>query len=202
MKLAVFSRSFYPPTRAHAWVVRKLADLYQNVRIRPRGSYFAGEFSETTPAQRKEMIRAAFGDIDPRRVSFDFADLDRPFTHPCALYDQLAASGIDPVIVVGSGYVLNGEIGSSDIQNKWKDGRRLWNEAAFRVVSREDECRLEDLPPNVDGFVLECPIAASATAVRENLFDGKFAAAEHQLQPQVAAYIRAHGLFRQIEASI
>lgn len=202
MKLAVFSRSFYPPTRAHAWVVRRLAELYPSVQIRPRGTYVSGEFSETTPAQREEMIRAAFCDVDPRRVSFDFTDLDRPFTHPCVLYDQLLASGIEPVIVVGSGYVLNGEIGGSDIQGKWKDGKRLWNEAAFRVVSREDECRLEDLPPNTDGFVLECPIAASATIVRENYLDGNVAAAERQLQPRVAAYVRRHGLFRQIEQSI
>lgn len=202
MKLAVFSRSFYPPTRAHAWVVRKLTELYPNVLIRPRGRYVDREFSGATPFQREEMIRVAFDDIDPRRTSFDLTDLDRPFMHPCHLHAQLVASGIDPVIVVGSGYVLNGEIGSSDIQNKWKDGRRLWDDARFRVVSREDECRTDDLPPNVDGFVLECPIAASATTVRENFLDGNVAAAERQLQPRVSAYIRQHGLFRQIEPSV
>ena len=202
MKLAVFSRSFFPPTRAHAWVVRKLAELYPHVLIRPRGKYLAGEFSELSCAHREELVRLAFDDVDPRRVSFDFADLDRAFLHPCIFHEELARTGFDPVIVVGSGYVLNGEIGGSDIQGKWKDGVRLWNEAAFRVVSREDECRLEDLPPNTDGFVLECPIAASATIVRENYLDGNVAAAERQLQPKVAAYIRQHGLFRQIEPSI
>ncbi len=202
MKTAVFSRSFYPPTRAHAWVVRKLAELYPSVLVRPRGRYVADEFSAIRADQREALIRLAFGDINPKRVSYDFTDLDQPFTHPCDLYDRLIRSGLDPVIVIGSGYVLNGEIGSSDILGKWKDGKRLWNEAPFRVVSREDECRLEDLPPNTDGFVLECPIIASATTVRENYADGNVEAAEHQLPSQVAAYIREQSLFRQIDLSI
>ena len=201
MKIAVFSRSFLPPTRAHAWVVRKLAELYPKVLVRPRGRYRDDELTCVTPAQREEMIRLALGSIDPRRVTIDLSDIDRPFMPMSDLYASLVGSGFDPVIIVGSGYVLNGDVGSSDIQNKWKDGRRLWEEACFRVVSRMDGCAVENYPPNTDGFVLECPIDASATRVREKYADGETAEAEHLLSPNIAAYVRRHNLFRQADLS-
>jgi len=202
MELAVFSRSFFPPTLAHAWVAGELARLYANVLIRPRGSYCAGEFASMRPNQREEMVRIAFEGIDDARIAFDFSDLGRPFMPPAELHAQLVASGISPIIVVGSGYVLNGECGSSDIQGKWKDGRRLWETARFRIVCRGDECRPEDLPPHNDGPVLVCPVDASSSLVREAYADGNVEEAERQLDDRVAAYVATHGPFRQIKPSI
>ncbi|MEI6510471.1 MAG: hypothetical protein WCO25_00325 [Candidatus Uhrbacteria bacterium] len=170
--------------------------------IRPRGWYAPDEFGSMHAWQREEIVRLAFEGIDDARIAFDFSDLNRSFTPPAELHEQLLASGISPIIVVGSGYVLNGDCGSSDIQGKWKDGKRLWNVARFRVVTRQDECRPEDLPPRHDGPVLVCPLDASSTSVREAYADGNVEEAERQLQPQVAAYIARHGPFRQIEPSI
>ncbi len=202
MKVAIFSRGFRPPTRAHVWVVRRLATLYPRVIVRPRGMRKDGEFDPLTAAHRAELVRIAFEGIDDSRVMLDFSDIGRPLTPAIDLFDEFGAGGLSPVFVVGSGLILNGEVGSSDIQDKWKQGRRLWNEAPFRVVARDDECSVGDLPPHNDGPVIACRISASATLVREAYADGNVAAAERQLPPRVAAYIRTQRLFRQIDSSI
>jgi len=199
MKVAIFTRGFRPPTRAHVWVVRRLATLYPRVIVRPRGTRKDGEFDPLSDEHRAEMVRIAFARIADGRVMLDFSDIGRPLTPAIDLFEELGSKGIQSVFVVGTGLILNGEIGSSDIQDKWKQGRRLWDTAPFRVVARDDECSVGDLPPLNDGPVITCKISASATLVREAYADGNVEAAERQLTPQVAAYIRQHGLFRQIE---
>ena len=224
MRIAFFGGSFDPPHCGHIAIAVAAADrlLLDRVLVAPVGSQpLKGGQSTASYADRLAMVRLAC-DADPR---LEASDLDAPkpdgqhnYTYETlvGLKQQLAQSQPDAKL-----FCLLGA-DSFHTLGKWHRSKELMLLCDFIVAARpgHDLQELADrLPVGVEvvsqvehaGMVevhlrgdagtstlylmLDLQEDVSATALREALADGDARSSGAMLPPDVAAYIRAHGLY-------
>lgn len=191
-QIALFPGSFNPPGAHHRRIAVRLSETFDEVVVIPTGP----KPGEPVANDVESIYRAAMADVNFRqlhRVRVELTDLESgQFTPMYRLYEQFSRSA-DPWIVVGADLVAHGGAGQSAIQTSWEDGRRLWNEGRFAVVTGPDQAiDSADLPST--HRLVSAEDIRSSTAVRRQLFNSR--SVGDSLLPEVADYIARHGLYR------
>lgn len=190
--IAIFGGSFNPPGNHHAAIARRLAEMFDEVRVIPCGPRPDKPVTGSVPS----VYRAALADIvfgGLPKVVVDLSDFEQEtFTRNHELQTRFEAQG-EVWHVVGADLVTGGARGESLIQRTWARGGELWQKANFAVLKRQGYALdALDLPPHAREVDL---IAEGAsTVIREHLSQGK--TVSHLVPQRARAYIERYGLYR------
>lgn len=196
-RVAVYAGSFDPPGRHHRRIAELLAAKFDEVVVFPSGPRPDRPQSDSLPVHR-----AVMADLNFRRlpaVHVELADLEGNRFTPNHEFDALfGGPGIVVSHVIPASAARDGRAGRAKVQTDWVRGPELWRSAHFTVL-REPGEPLDpgDLPPQC--LTVEVPPHVNSEAIRGVLFDGL--SADPFLEPDVAAYLARHGLFRQTPPS-
>lgn len=196
--VALYMNPFDPPTVHHRGVAEQLSQHFDRVVAIPSGPRNVELLiPESRPIHRATMADLTFRDLP--KVSVDLSDLeDACFTPPADLPIRCAMPGEEVWHVVASDWVRGGAKGASIIQRDWQRGQEQWATAGFAVLRENGEPLDEaDLPPK-HKVITHPPYIPSGT-VRMMLTQGD--PVRGQLVESVEAYIRRHGLFRDVARS-
>ncbi|MEZ5990007.1 MAG: NAD(+)/NADH kinase [Planctomycetota bacterium] len=190
--IAIFGGSFNPPGVHHAAIARRLADVFDEVRVIPCGPRPDKPLTGNVPS----VYRAALADIvfgGMPKVTVDLSDFEQEtFTRNHELQSRFEAEG-EIWHVVGTDLIEGGGRGESLIQKTWQRGAELWAQANFAVLRRPGyTIDTRDLPPH--SREIDLVIDGSSTLIRERLSSGK--SVEELLHPRAQAYIERYGLYR------
>ncbi len=191
-RVAIYAGTFDPPGLHHRQIAELLARTFDEVIVFPSGPRPDRPAADSLPIHRAVMADLNFRSLPQVRV--ELADLERNRFTPNHEFNRLFdGPGVELSHVVPLSAVVGGHAGRSRLQEEWTDGRELWQSAHFTVLCGPSErADPADLPPRAS--VLEVPSHATSGEIRSLLFnDGS---AHHLLTPDVAAYVRRHGLFR------
>lgn len=191
-RVAVYAGGFDPPGLHHRRIAELLAREFDEVVVFPSGARPDRPAADSLPIHRAVMADLNFRDLP--RVRVELSDLERDRFTPNHEFAKLFdGPGVELSHVVPLSAVIGGHAGRSKLQEEWADGRELWRTAHFTVLHEPaEQVDPADLPPRSQ--VLAVPPHATSGLIRSLLFnDGS---ADHLLTPDVAAYVRRHGLFR------
>ncbi|MFN8388694.1 MAG: NAD(+)/NADH kinase [Bdellovibrionota bacterium] len=192
---AIFGGSFNPPANHHLEIARELAKHFDELIVVPCGPRPDKPGTDDIPSvYRAAMVDMAFRDVP--KVIVDLFDLEsEEFTRTEDLDRRYSKDGV-PWHVVGADLVAGGANGTSQIQQSWRNGRNLWNQAHFAVFTRPSyHLDPSDLPPNHRLFELQ--EVGSSAEIRDKLF--RMQPVKDLLPEQVAQYIQRHNLYRGIK---
>lgn len=193
--VAIYLNAFDPPTVHHRWVAEQLAATFDRVVAVP-----SGPRNIHLPIPESRAIhRATMADLNFRgvtNVSVDLHDLEEArFTPLADLAARCAKPGEEAWHVVNCDWIRGGAGGQSVIQREWIRGAELWKTACFAVLCEKGEpLDAADLPPKCK--VLTHPPYLPSGTIRMMLTQGE--PVRGQLVDTVEAYIRRHGLFRDV----
>jgi nicotinate (nicotinamide) nucleotide adenylyltransferase len=190
--IALFGGSFNPPGRHHRAIAARLAEEFDEVVVVPCGP----RPDKLTTTDVPPIHRAVMADLNFRRLSkvrVDLFDLEQStFTRTVEL-DELYRDSGEVWHVVGADLVQGGGQGHAPIQREWARGAEIWTTLKFVVVRRPGlPLAPADLPPHSQ--VLEIEQLGAASEIRAQVFHRQDV--ETLLEPDVAAYIERHGLYR------
>ena len=191
-RIAVYAGSFDPPGRHHREIAERLATEFDQVIIFPSGSRPDRPTADSLPIHRAILADLNFRGLPSVRVVL--SDLEQDCFTPNHVFDGLfGGRGITVSHVVPAQAIRGGHAGKSRIHTEWINGPDLWHKAHFTILTDpEDQVDPADLP--LQSKLLAIPAHETSEAIRARLFqDGQ---ADPLLVPEVAAYIRRHGLFR------
>ena len=190
--IAVFGGSFNPPGVHHRRIAEELSRHFDEVYVVPHG-----------PRPDKIMVndvdsiyRATMTDLTFRGlkgVQVDLFDLEQAtFTRTHLLQERFAERG-DVWHVVGTDLIESGKNQQSFVHQAWEDGRRLWEEYRFAVVTRGGSgLDPADLPPLHK--LIRLNSEGSSAIIREKLFHRE--PISGLVTAEVAKYIERYGLYR------
>ena len=192
-KLAVYSGSFDPPGVHHRQIAAQLAEQFDEVVVFPHGPRADQPADDSLSVHRAVMADLNFRGLD--RVRVDLSDLERGEFTPYSEYREIFGSSNRTVHhTVTATVCRGGGDGQSMIHQDWSDGERIWADEPFVVLLEPREPFNEvDLPPRGTRTVV--PMTTSSFVLRAALFDSA-PNVDDLLVPDVAAYVRRHGLFR------
>ncbi len=191
-RVAVYAGGFDPPGLHHRKIAELLAGKFDEVVVFPSGARPDRPAADSLPIHRAVMADLNFRHLP--RVRVELSDLERDRFTPNHEFARLfGGPEVELSHVVPASVIAGGRAGRSKVQEEWANGRDLWRSAHFTVLHEPGEpVDPADLPPR--SLALEVPPHASSGEIRSLIFnDGS---ADHLLTPDVAAYIRRHGLFR------
>lgn len=191
-RVAVYAGAFDPPAEHHRQIARRLAEQFDRVVVFPSGPRDDRPSADSLPVHRAVMADLNFAHLD--KVTVELDDLERGRFTPNHEFPRLfGAAGEEIWHVVPYSAVDGGAEGQSRIQTEWAFGADLWRTSHFVVLREHGEpTDPAELPPN--NVVFEVPPHVTTELIRSHLFDGR--PADGLLCPDIAAYIRRHGLFR------
>jgi NAD+ kinase len=198
IRLAVYHAPFDPPTLHHRRIAERLVELFDRVVVVPSGPRpKPAAVPDSQPVHRATMSDLHFRGLEDRGLTVDLSDLeDNCHSPPACLTDRYLAEGVEFWHVVSVDWIRDGAAKKSTIHVEWERGAQQWDSVGFIVLrERGEPIEPADLPPK--HIVLEHDPYVPSQSVRMMLNQGEAAAAEH-LQPSVAAYIRRHGLYRDV----
>jgi NAD+ kinase len=191
-RLAIYGGSFNPPGRHHRDITEALAREFDEVVIVPCGPRPDKPITnDVEPIFRAAMVDMTFRGLP--RVRVELFDLESPtFTRTHELERIFSKRG-EVWHVVGADLLKRGGKSGSFIHREWEQGKRLWKEARFAVLTRPG-FRLDpgDLPPV--HRVFEIRNENSSSLIRERVFQHK--SIEGMVLPRVERYIASHKLYR------
>jgi NAD kinase len=195
--VAVMIGSFDPPTTAQVRLVETLLSSgFDKVKIFPSARVRGGLVIEhADPVHRAALIDLTFGGRP--RVEIDFRGLeDEHAVSPAALSRSLDSDS-DFWFVIGEDDVA-GVTSATDLRVCWREGQRLWQQAAFIIVTEPGRTELpSDLPVRYQ----HVPLAdiRQPHELRQQLAHGIDVM---DCIPSVAAqYIQRHRLFQSIRTA-
>jgi len=195
-KMAIFGFSANPPANHHILIVRKLIRLFQKVVIIPRGtdSNKPSTF-ETTPLQRKEMVRLAFHNLP--NAELDLSDLDENVFTPTWMLDKKYKAKFpnsEIWYVIGGDIVKDGSTNNSEIHKKWQKGSEILETLNWAIIDHPNyTINPPDLPPHnflikMDGF------KGRSTTVRNRVISGQ--PINGLIPPEIEEYIKKNNLYK------
>jgi nicotinate (nicotinamide) nucleotide adenylyltransferase len=191
-RIVLFGGNFNPPGLHHRAIVEHLAAHFDRVLVIPCGPRPDKQITNSVdPTYRAAMADLAFRGLP--RVEVELFDLEQAtFTRSHALETRFSSQG-EVWHAVGTDLIAGGATGSSAIQTLWENGAHLWKHARFAVFTRAGiPLDPADLPPNHELFHLE--LSGSSDLIRDRLLQHEDV--RDLLSPEVAEYIRRHGLYR------
>jgi len=191
-RLAIYGGSFDPPGIHRREIARRLSQLVDEVIVVPCGPRPAEDIThDTIPIHRAVMTDMTFRGLPRVRVELFDLEADH-FTPPSGLEECFRHEG-DISHVVAAEFVKGGRNDESAIQQKWTEGRELWENAKFIVLRQEgEEFDERDLPPRSQ--VLDVPRYDPTGTIRNRVFQRE--SIEGLVVPEVASYIVRHRLYR------
>jgi nicotinate (nicotinamide) nucleotide adenylyltransferase len=191
-RVALFTGSFDPPSRFHRDVAERLAkEGFDEVVIWPTGRPPGRDQAEhASSSHRAHMVDLLFRRLP--HVQVDLTDLDdATFMHPIDMEQRYASRG-QVWHVVSDEFVTAGHAGRCVIQTQWTDGAALWSRSRFVVLHPPGSVPLPaDLPPH--HLLLAAAGHVPTAELRARVYHGE--PIDQLVSPEVAAYIRRHGLF-------
>lgn len=193
--LLLFGGSFDPPHRAHVqqpMFVRTALDADAVVYVPAGRAPHKMDRAQTATAHRVAMLRLALAD-EPRAVVWcDEVERVERDGRPSYTVDtlerlhQLLPAGVNVRLLIGTDQVR--------IFQSWYRWERVVELAEPIVMLRPPE-RMEDIPPQWRGRVVEVPVSdTSSTEVRRRVRTGE--SIDDLVSPAVSDYIAEHGLYR------
>ncbi len=191
-RIAVYAGAFDPPAWHHRQIAERLTQQFDEVIIFPSGPRVDRPEAESVPIHRAVMADLNFRNLP--RVRVELGDLERNrFTQHCDFAHLFGGSDIELSHVVPVAVIAGGRQGHAKIQTEWGNGQAMWQNAHFTVLQESDE-PIDDRDPPPHHWNLAVTSQATTALIRSQLFDGE--PTDGLLHPDVAAYIRRHGLFR------
>jgi nicotinate-nucleotide adenylyltransferase len=193
--IGILGGTFNPPHRGHLALARHAqAELgLQRVLLMPAYSApHKGEEGDPGPEQRLEMCRLA---VDGE-AGLEVCALEIERGGPSYTVDTLRAiNASDPEAELT--FIVGADMART--LPAWREPRALVELAGLAVAEREDAGREDVLraltPLSADVAFLQMPLVEiSSSVVRERVRDGE--SIEGLVEPAVAEYIAAHGLYR------
>ncbi len=200
IRLAVYHAPFDPPTLHHRRIAERLVEQFDRVVVVPAGPRpKPAPVAESLPIHRATLSDLHFRGLEERGLTVDLSDLeDNCHSPPACLTDRYEAEGVEFWHVISADWIRGGAHGRSMIHTEWERGAEQWKAVGFIVLrERGEPLDPADLPPK--NVVIEHDPYVPSQTVRMMLNQGETAANIH-LQPNVAAYIRRHGLYRDVPA--
>jgi NAD kinase/nicotinic acid mononucleotide adenylyltransferase len=191
-RVAVYAGAFDPPGLHHRRIAKLLADRFDEVVVFPSGPRPDRPAADSLPIHRAVTADLNFRGLP--RVRVELGDLERNRFTPNHEFGRLfGGPDVEVSHVVPAAVVRGGRTGHSKIHEEWAAGADLWRSAHFTVLRETGEpFDPADLPPKA--VAIEIPPHATSEQIRSRLFED--GAADDLLTPDVAAYVRRHGLFR------
>ena len=196
-RVVVFGGSFDPPGINHEIIAEKLSEIFDLVLVVPCGIRMdKPSTAMTDPQQRKRIVTLAFQGIP--KVELDFYDLNNNvFTPTYLLQERYQKRFPDSEIwfVVGDDLIKRGGSFNSEIQRTWINGKDLWKNLRFVIVSQSGKRPdLTDLPPLSEMLEFEI-ILGRSTTIRNKIAKGE--SVEGLVNSEVIKYIEEQKLYRQ-----
>lgn len=190
--IAVFGGSFNPPGIHHRRIAEELARHFDEVYVVPHGP----RPDKTMVNDVDSIYRATMTDLTfhgLKGVHVDLFDLEQAtFTRTHLLQERYAGIG-DVWHVVGTDLIESGKSELSFIHQIWEDGKRLWQEYQFAVVTRGgSSLDPADLPPLHK--LIRLNAEGSSAIIREKLFHRE--SITSLVTPEVGRYVERYGLYR------
>ena len=191
-RIALFGGSFNPPHVSHRAIASALSKHFDEVIILPCGGRPDKlSVSAIAAAHRFAMIQMTFGGLP--RIRIELFDLENEVYTISYDLDQMFRSEGQVWHAVGSDLIEGGKDGNSLIQREWVQGKELWENCNIVVLQRPGfECEVGDLPPH--RMVLQLNQDGASSAIKAQLQGGH--SIDNLVMPQVAQYIKEHGLYR------
>lgn len=195
-KTAIFGFSANPPGNHHLAIVNKLLEVFDKVILIPRGTDSdKPSIAETTPLQRKDMVRLTFENLIQAEI--DFSDLDHDIYTPTWRIDHKYKKLFPDSEIwhaVGGDIVGGGISGNSEIQKKWRKGKEIWNNLNWVVINHPNfPINPKDLPPN-NMVVKMGRFSGRSTAIRERIHFGQ--PITGLVPPKIEKYIIENNLYK------
>jgi NAD+ kinase len=191
-KVAIYHRSFDPPSKYHRQQVEMLLRSgFDEVVICPQVSgLLAGEQEHASPLHRAALLALAFQDMTDVVVDYEDLNFNQP-SSAVSLETRHRGRG-ELWHVVDRQLIQHGANGRAAIQRQWSDGTRLWHELGFVVLYPESDPPVpEDLPKR--HRLMVCSVHPSSADLRARLYQG--ISLEDQLAERVQRYVERHRLF-------
>lgn len=198
--VCVYGGNFWPPGIHHRVIAESLAKLCDTLVIFPSGNRTdrtnAAGFN---PADKRELVRLNFESIP--KVVLDFTDLSRENFTPAYMLDKRFKAEYPHAQLrhaVGTDLVSGGFKNQSQIQTRWINGSKIWNELNFDVVlSQGQNFNSLDLPPH--SRIISVPLLKGRSTLIRELLKTNRSEAKKYLVPEVYEYINSFGLFCSLE---
>ncbi len=196
-QIALFGGSFNPPGLHHRAIARMLAKHFDEVLVVPCGPRPDKLSTNDIPSvHRAAMVDLGFRDTPKVRVELFDLELES-FTRTIDLEERFSGEGT-LWHVIGTDLIQGGRTGRSAIQKYWKDGKRLWKNAHFAVITRPGyDLDKRDLPPKHKLF--QCELEGSSAEIRNRLY--RFESARSLLSEPIAHYIQRYSLYRGVNSA-
>lgn len=194
-KIAIYINPFDPPTMHHRTIAERLCAEFDRVVVIPSGKRrIIAQIPDSRPIHRATMADLNFRGLD--NLVVDLHDLEHAqFTPPVEQARRWAMPNEEAWFVVTAEMVRGGGAGQSTIQREWPDGEIVWGNAGFAVLTEKNQpIDPADLPRH--STVIVHPPHIPSSSVRMMLTQGE--PIRGQLYEPVEAYIRRHGLFRDV----
>ena len=193
-KIAIFGGGFNPPGIHHVYMVYALLQDEFDVIIVPSGNLRPDKIvDDIATTHRIRLMQLGFkiflgSDV----VRLDLSDLEKQvFTPTHNLQACYEAEG-EVWHAVGADWIIGGGCGKSRIQLEWEKGREIWSKLNFVVFEREGYfIAPQDLPPH--SYLTSSLSDGSSSEIRKLIASGR--RFEHLVMPDVAEYIKEHGLY-------
>lgn len=194
-RVVIFGFSANPPGNHHLAIVQELLETFRRVIVMPRGTDSNKPSTAiTTPAQRKEMVKLVFSNLPNTEI--DFFDLDQKNFTPTWMIDQKYKTRFPDLEiwhVVGGDLIKGGASGNSEIQEKWRKGKEIWENLNWAVIDHLNHpINLNNLPPHnmlieIDKLNGRSTIIRNKVATNQPIGD--------LVSPEIEEYITKNGLY-------
>lgn len=195
-KIAIFGFSANPPGNHHFKIVKTLTCLFEKVFVIPRGTNSnKPSIAETTPLQRKEMVKLAFNGLLDMEI--DFFDLNNDVFTPTWIIDKkykVMFPGSEIWHVVGGDLIEGGANGNSEIQKKWRRGKEIWDNLNWAVIDQSNyPINPVDLPPK-NILIKMDRFEGRSTEIRNRIKANQ--SISNLVSPKVEKYIIENNLYK------
>lgn len=188
-KIALYGGSFNPPGLHHKEIVEKILQrkLADKVIILPAGFQKNKDYIPIT--ERRKLIELAFSQM--KDVYIDFVNIDKNTFIVNSQYEVMYGNIGKIIHVIGEDH-LEGGYENSSLTNKWMNGKEMFLDSEFIVVTRNGYNSGKFMPTNYT--LLETDGIGSSTEIRNKIQAGENI--DYFVEKKVADYIHKNNLYK------